>query len=462
MSADRGRNPGAAVLVVDDEEVVRDVLHKILGRQGYQVTAVASAGEGMRRLEDGGFDVVLLDLMLPDQHGMDMLREVRRRDPDLAVIMITAYATVQSAVEAMRAGAFHYLTKPFKNPEVLALVENALEQRTLRAENRSLRKALTEKFTQGRIVGKSPAMKEVFSLLEQVAPSRTTVLIQGESGTGKELVAQTIHGRSPRSEGPFVVVHSGSLPAELLESNLFGHTRGAFTGAVAAKKGLFEVANGGTIFFDEISTVQPEVQAKLLRVMQEKEFLPLGSTRSVKVDVRIVAATNVDLMDRVQEGTFREDLYYRLNVIQLELPPLRGRRGDVSLLADHFLRLYAAENGKAVRRVTPGAMKCLVDYPWPGNVRELENTIERAVVLASGPKIDEGLLPEKVRTGAVPPPGADLPEGMTLQEAVEGFEKNLLERTLQRAGGVQKRAAQILGVKPQTLHEKLKRLGIKG
>jgi two-component system response regulator PilR (NtrC family) len=392
---------------------------------------------------------------------MEVLKEVRERDPDLAVIMITAYATVQNAVEAMRAGAFHYLTKPFKNPEVLALVDNALKQRTLREENRSLRQALTEKFTQGNIVGKSPAMQEVFALIDRVAPSRSTLLVVGDSGTGKELVAQTVHARSPRANGPFVVVHSGSLPTELLESNLFGHTRGAFTGAVGAKKGLFEVADQGTIFFDEISTVQPEVQAKLLRVLQEKEFLPLGSTRSVKVDTRIIAATNVDLMDLVQEGRFREDLYYRLNVIEIRLPPLRGRRGDAALLVDHFVRIFAAENGKPIRGVTPDAMKCLVDYRWPGNVRELENAIERAVVLAPGRQIDVGLLPEAVRSGVGPLTGPDLPDGVSLSEALEHYEKSLLERTLQRTGGVQKKAAQMLGVKPQTLHEKLKRLGIK-
>ena len=393
---------------------------------------------------------------------MEVLKEVRASDPDLAVIMITAYATVQNAVEAMRAGAFHYLTKPFKNPEVLALVGNALERRTLQEENRSLRKALTQKHTQGNIVGKSPVMQEVFSLLEQVAPSRSTVLILGESGTGKELVAQTIHARSPRTDGPFVVVHSGSLPTDLLESNLFGHTRGAFTGAVSGKKGLFEVADGGTIFFDEISTVQPEVQAKLLRVMQEKEFLPVGSTTSVKVDARIVAATNVDLAHLVSEGKFREDLYYRMNVIQVQLPPLRDRRGDVALLADHFVRQYAAENGKAVSGLTAEAMKCLLDYSWPGNVRELENAIERAVVLTRAGKIQADRWPESVRSGAGGPlTGPGLPEGLSLSQALERFEKNILLRTLQRAGGVQKRAAEILGVKPQTLHEKIKRLGIK-
>jgi len=305
-------------------------------------------------------------------------------------------------------------------------------------------------------------MQEVFSLLEQVAPSRSTVLVLGESGTGKELAAQAIHSRSDRADGPFVVVHSGNVPGELLESNLFGHTRGAFTGAVSAKKGLFEVADGGSIFFDEISTVKPDVQEKLLRVMQEKEFLPLGSTRNVRVDVRIVAATNVDLLDLVHEGRFREDLYYRLNVITVPLPPLRDRRGDVPLLAEHFVRLYAAENGKPIERVTPECMELLLDYPWPGNVRELENAMERAVVLCRGREITPDLLPETLRSASRPMPSpAALPEGVPFQEAVELFEKTMIERTLRTTGGVQKRAAEILRLRPTTLHEKIKRLGIK-
>jgi DNA-binding NtrC family response regulator len=327
--------------------------------------------------------------------------------------------------------------------------------------DRLLRRALAEKFSRDRMIGKSAAMQEVFALIDQVAPSRSTVLIEGESGTGKELVAHAIHARSDRAGGSFVVVPSGNMPADLLESNLFGHTRGAFTGAVAAKKGLFEVADAGTIFFDEISTVQPEVQAKLLRVLQEKEFLPLGATRPVRADARIVAATNVDLLEGVRKGTFREDLYYRLNVIAIRLPPLREREGDVPLLAEHFVRLYSAENGKTIRGLSRAAMERLLDHSWPGNVRELEHAIERAVVLCRSAEIDADLLPEglgRTTGGAAALPGeADAP----LQESLERYERALIERTLARTGGVQKRAAELLGLKPTTLHEKIKRLGIR-
>jgi len=462
MSVQTSRHHGASILVVDDEEVVRDVLERLLEPAGFRVETASTADEGLSRLKGEVFQLVLLDLMLPDRSGMEVLRETLRRNPYQTVLMMTAHATVENAVEAMRSGAHHYLTKPFKNEAVLAAIENALDQHSLREENRHLKRALTEKFSHGHIVGKSPAMQEVFSLLEQVAPSRSTVLVLGESGTGKELAAQAIHARSDRADGPFVVVHSGNVPGELLESNLFGHTRGAFTGAVSAKKGLFEVADGGSIFFDEISTVKPEVQEKLLRVMQEKEFLPLGSTRNVRVDVRIVAATNVDLLDLVHEGRFREDLYYRLNVITVPLPPLRDRRGDVPLLAEHFVRLYAAENGKPIERVTPECMELLLDYPWPGNVRELENAMERAVVLCRGREITPALLPETLRSASRPMPSpAALPEGVPFQEAVELFEKTMIERTLRTTGGVQKRAAEILRLRPTTLHEKIKRLGIK-
>ena len=459
MNAEPDRHRGASILVVDDEAVVRDVLERLLTRAGYRVTNVATAEEGLARASAERVDLVLLDLMLPDRSGMDVLRDLLAHDPEQTVLMMTAYATVENAVAAMQAGAHHYVTKPFKNEEVMALIANALDQRFLRDENRRLKRALAEKSSGGRIVGNSPALREVFALLEQVAPSRSTVLIQGESGTGKELVARAIHDGSDRAERPFVTVHSGNIPTELLESNLFGHTRGAFTGAVAAKKGLFEMADGGTIFFDEISTGQPEVQAKLLRVMQEKEFLPVGATRSVKVDVRIVAATNVDLHELVLRGAFREDLYYRLNVIAVPLPPLRDRHGDVRLLAEHFVRRFAAENGRAARRLTRAALERLIDHDWPGNVRELENAIERAVVLSRGPDIDVDGLPDVIRRGA---PGVSEPAlDVGLQDAVERYEKTMIERTLRRTAGVQKRAAEILRLKPTTLHEKIKRLGIK-
>ncbi|HET6278525.1 MAG TPA: sigma-54 dependent transcriptional regulator, partial [Candidatus Polarisedimenticolia bacterium] len=355
---DRSRDaaPGAGrILVIDDEPIIREVLGAILSQEGHSLRLVEDAETGLEALEQEEFDLVVLDLMLPGMGGLESLREIRRRDPDQQVVMITAYSSVETAVQAMRMGAHDYLTKPFKNEDVLKTVRNGLKHRQLLTENRSLRRALQREAGLEGLVGKSRVMQSLYRLIEQVAPSRSTVLIQGESGTGKELVAGAIHARSGRPPDAFVVVNSGSMPADLLESNLFGHVRGAFTGAVQAKKGLFEVASGGSIFFDEIGTVKPDVQAKLLRVIQEKEFIPLGAVQSVQVDVRIIAATNIDLMDLVKRGDFREDLYYRLNVISLRIPPLREHRQDIPSLIDHFIAKYAEENHKDVRGVTPAA-----------------------------------------------------------------------------------------------------------
>jgi two-component system response regulator PilR (NtrC family) len=401
--------------------------------------------------------------MLPGMGGLEGLKEIRRRDPDQQVVMITAYASVETAVQAMRMGAHDYLTKPFKNEDVLKTVRNGLKHRHLLTENRSLRRALNREAGLGGLVGKSRAMQSLYRLIDQVAPSRSTVLIQGESGTGKELVAGAIHARSGRPADAFVVVNSGSMPADLLESNLFGHVKGAFTGAVQAKKGLFEAASGGSIFFDEIGTVKPDVQAKLLRVIQEKEFMPLGAVQSIQVDVRIIAATNIDLMDLVKRGEFREDLYYRLNVISLRIPPLRERRKDIPSLIEHFIAKYAAENNKNVRSVTPAAARRLMDDPWRGNVRELENTIERAVVLASAPEIDVDLLPEGLGqpSPASLPAAGELLEGrLSFYETMEKFERDIIEESLRRANGVQRKAAALLGLKATTLNEKIKRLKI--
>jgi DNA-binding NtrC family response regulator len=363
----------------------------------------------------------------------------------------------------MRMGANDYLTKPFKNDDVLRSVGRGLGHRRLILENRSLRRALQGRTGSWGLVGKSRTMQTLYSLIEQVAPSRSTVLIQGESGTGKELVAHAIHERSGRPAGAFVVVNSGSMPADLLESNLFGHVKGAFTGAVQAKKGLFEVANGGSIFFDEISSVKPDVQAKLLRVIQEKEFIPVGAVQSVQVDVRIIAATNIDLMELVRRGEFREDLYYRLNVITLTLPPLRDRREDIPPLVEHFIRKYAEENQKEVGGVSPEAMALLMDHPWRGNVRELENVIERAVVLAREPLIGADLLPEPIHRQAVRVPVVQglLNEGaFSFYQTLENFEREIITESLKRSNGVQRRAAVLLGLKATTLNEKIKRLKI--
>jgi len=449
------------VLVIDDEPVVMDVLRGVLGREGHQLEFAADAASGRELLErEPDFDALLLDVMLPDADGLQVLRWVRERNPDLSVVMITAHGTVENAVAAMKSGAFHYVTKPFNNDEVRALVGQAVQTTRLRTENRHLRRALAERSRFEKIIGKSRPMQEVYAFIEQVAPSRSTLLIQGESGTGKELVAQAIHRRSPRADRPFVVVNSSNIPGELLEDNLFGHARGAFTGANTAKIGLLEAADGGTIVFDEITSVAPAVQAKLLRVIQEKEFLPLGSVESRSVDVRIIAATNEDVKRLVAEGAFREDLYYRLNVISLTLPPLRERIGDIPLLVGHFLERYNAENDKRIRSVGPEVLQRLADYRWPGNVRELENVIERGVVLARGDEITVDLLPKELQENTILPNISPLMPGVGFYEAVGRFERQLIEAALRRTGGVQKQAAELLGLKPTTLNEKIKRLRI--
>jgi DNA-binding NtrC family response regulator len=449
------------VLVVDDEEVIRDILATLLEREGWQVTTASNGTRALTAFEAEPHDVVLLDLMLPDRPGLEVLAEIRRRDPDAVVVIVTAYSSIEGAIEAMRLGAFHYIPKPFQNEEVLLTVEKGAETRRLTEENRRLKEELSRRFGLGRIVGKSEGMRKVFELVRLAGPSKSTILVEGESGTGKELVARAIHTHSPRSGGAFVTVNSGSMPTELLESNLFGHVRGAFTGAVANKKGLFESAEGGSIFFDEIGTVGLETQAKLLRVIQEKEFMRVGSVETQKADVRIIAATNVDLKRLVAEGRFRDDLYYRLCVITIPIPPLRDRREDVPLLAEHFARVYASENNKPISGIDPEAMRALLDYEWPGNVRELENAIERAVVLCSGGAIGLDLLPESVLSPDRSELPVRLPEnGSTYKDLVEEYERRLVRTALRRTGGVQKRAAELLRMKPTTLHEIIKRLEI--
>jgi len=450
------------ILVIDDEPIIREVLHDILTRAGYTITTAPDAETGLAALETHEFDLVILDLMLPGIGGFETLKIIKERDPDRMIVMITAYGSIETAVQAMRMGAHDYLTKPFKNDDVLRTLRNGLRHRRLLTENRTLRRALQEHARSGDLVGRTKRMRDLYKLIEQVGPSRSTVLVQGESGTGKELVAQAIHRASGRPPQAFVVVNSGSIPADLLESNLFGHVRGAFTGAIQTKKGLFEVADGGSIFFDEISTIKPEVQAKLLRVIQEKEFLPLGAVQSVHVDVRIIAATNIDLMDLVKRGEFREDLYYRLNVINLRLPPLRERREDIPLLVEHFVAKYATENLKDVRGVVPEVMALLLEYSWPGNVRELENVIERAVVLSNGPDIGFDLLPDPFQRPGVKVARPNIPSDapFSFYETIESFEREIILETLKSVNGIQRRAAALLGLKATTLNEKIKRLKI--
>ncbi|HKQ62334.1 MAG TPA: sigma-54 dependent transcriptional regulator [Candidatus Polarisedimenticolaceae bacterium] len=453
-------DPPGAVLVVDDEPVVVDVLRELLSAEGYRVEVAPDAATCRSRLEADSWDCVLLDVMLPDADGLHVLRWTREQAPELAVVMITAFGTVESAVGAMRAGAFHYVTKPFRNDEVRLLVRQAVQTTRLRRENRGLRRALDPRNRFEKIIGRSRPMQEVYRFIEQVAPSRSTVLIQGESGTGKELVAQAIHQRSPRVGKPFLVVNSSSIPTELLEDNLFGHVRGAFTGAGSDRIGLLEAADQGTILFDEIATVAPVVQAKLLRVIQEKEFFPLGAVESRRVDVRLLAATNEDVKKLVASGGFREDLYYRLNVISITLPPLRRRLEDLPMLAQHFLARYNAENRKHVARIAPEVLERLQAYSWPGNVRELENVIERGVVLANGSEIGLELLPREFSEVPGLPAMPSLPAGLSFYDSVSRYERQLIEAALRQSGGVQKQAAELLGLKPTTLNEKIKRLGI--
>ena len=443
---------------------MREILQALLAREGYEVKLAASGAEGIELARAAPIDAAVVDVMMPEMDGLATLDELKKIDEDLAVIMITAFASVETAIAAMKRGAFDYITKPFKNDEVLVVVRNAVERRNLLAENRALRQNLQERYLHfGNIIGRSPRMRQVFDLIIQAAPSRSTILIAGESGTGKELVARAIHSNSPRAARPFVIVNSGSLPPDLLESNLFGHVKGAFTGAVYPKKGLFEIADTGSIFFDEIGNVPIETQPKLLRVMQDREFMRLGGVETLKVDVRIIAATNVDLQKMTEEGRFREDLFYRLHVIAIELPPLRERREDIPLLVQHFLQKYGEENDKPNPELAPVALDQLVAYDWPGNVRELENVIERAVVLTTGPRIGPELIPDQVRRKpAFQMPEFVLPpEGLSFKDVITGVEKRLIEATLEAAHGVQKRAAELLHVKPTTLNEMIKRYDIR-
>src|SRR6202795_5249406 len=387
-----------SILVVDDEIEIREGLEALLTSESFEVTLAETGEAGLARLEDRPFDLMLLDVSLPDRNGIELLREIHRRDPQLSIILITAFGSIDMARAAFKGGAQDYITKPWSNDELIAQISMAIERRRLREENVHLKRVLKQRYNFPNSCGKSEKMLAVLDLVTQVAPSRSTVLISGESGTGKEVIAKGIHAASTRAEKAFIPVNTGSIPVDLLESQLFGHVKGAFTSAIASKKGLFEVADQGTIFFDEISTISPETQAKLLRVIQEREFMRLGGTEQIKVDVRIIAACNVELLNLVREGRFREDLYHRLNVIAIPLPPLRERREDVPLLLDHFLRIFSTENGRPLTRFTPAALKLLVDYDWPGNVRELENVVERGVVLSSQELMDADLLPESVRT----------------------------------------------------------------
>ncbi len=468
---ERQAAPRARILVIDDEVEIRESLEALLTTEGYEVELAPNAAEGERKLESRAWDLVLLDLMMPDKSGMEVLRDVRERDRHTPIFMITAWGGVEAAVQAVKLGANDYVSKPWDNDKLIIEIDRAISGQRLLDENTQLKRTLKQRYSFPNIVGKSDRMLKVLDLVAQVAPSRSTILITGDTGTGKELVAKAIHSNSPRVDHAFVAVNSGSLPTDLLESTLFGHVRGAFTSAMHNKKGAFEVANKGTIFFDEVGTIGPEIQAKLLRVIQEKEFTPLGSNEVVKVDVRILAATNADLRKMVDEKKFREDLYYRLNVININLPTLRDRREDIPALIHHFLDRFCRENEKylddqrhTLLRIDPEAMQLLMDHAWPGNVRELENVVERAVVLASGPTITVDVLPDYlVQASGIrtrPSENGKLPPDASLFEIVAEFERRTIIESLDRCNGSQTDAAEALRVPLSTLNQKIKRLSI--
>jgi len=458
------------LLVIDDESEIREGLELLLTMEGYSVDLAQNATEGEKNLESRLYDLVLLDVMMPDRSGMEVLRDLRDRGDDTPVFMITAYGSVEAAVSALKIGANDYFQKPWDNEKLLIEIDRVLAGRRLQDENLELKRALKQRYNFSNIIGKGERMLRLLDLVGQVAPSRSTILITGETGTGKELVAKAIHANSPRADHAFVAVNSGSLPTDLLESTLFGHVRGAFTSASTTKKGSFEIADKGTIFFDEIGTIGPETQAKLLRVIQEKEFTPLGSNDTIKVDARILAATNADLRKLVDEGRFREDLYYRLNVINIVLPPLRERKEDIPLLVEHFFTKYCRENekflgpdGKSVLRFAPEAMQVLMDHNWPGNVRELENVLERAVVLASETLVPIDVFPEQLLMASgirVRQGDGALPPDASLYEMVAEYERRLIIEVLEKTNWSQTDAADILRIPLSTLNQKIKRLKI--
>jgi len=450
----------ASILVIDDEAGIRESLEVLLTLEGYNVRLATDGEQGLGMLELENYDLILLDLALPGKSGLELLPEIKERQPETPVIMITAYGTVDNVVEAIRAGADNFVQKPWDNEKLMADIRSAIARYRAEEENLQLKRTLKQRYNFANIVGKSDAMLRIFDLVAQVAPSRSTVLIQGESGTGKEVIAKAIHANSPRKDKPFVPINTGAMPSELLESTLFGHVKGAFTSAIASKKGLFEVANGGTLFLDEIATMGMDTQAKILRVLQDKRFMHLGGVQEVQVDVRILAATNVDLRQAVRDGRFREDLFYRLNVITVDLPPLRARREDIPLLAQHFLDYYANENDLAPRRLSSDAMRALIDYDWPGNVRELENCIERGVVLSSGPVIGSDLLPGHITGRSFQDALLEHNPNASLFDILEDIERRIIVEKLERCNGNQTEAAEQFRIPLSTLNQKIKRLNI--
>ncbi|HEY4010095.1 MAG TPA: sigma-54 dependent transcriptional regulator [Acidobacteriaceae bacterium] len=459
------------ILIIDDESGIRDSLETLLTLEGFAVDLAPEGSSGMDLLTRHSYDLLLLDLALPGESGLDLLPRIKSLAPELPVIMITAYGTVGNVVDAIRAGASNFIQKPWDNEKLLADIRSAIGRHKAESEVVQLKRTLKQRYSFKNIVGKSDVMLKLFDLVSQVAPSRSTVLIQGESGTGKELIAKAIHSNSPRRDKAFIPVNTGAVPSDLLESTLFGHERGAFTSAIAAKKGLFEVADQGTLFLDEIGTMGMDMQAKILRVLQDRRFMRLGGTQEIQVDVRIVAATNVNLQQAVKEGRFREDLFYRLNVISLELPPLRSRKEDIPLLTHHYLKFYAEENGFLTPDLTPEALRVLMEYEWPGNVRELENVIERCVVLSTGPvngpqmapgaaQIGPDLFPAQLRGTTYSTNLLEQRPDASLFDVLEDIERRIIADRLERCNWNQTEAAEYFRIPLSTLNQKIKRLNI--
>ncbi|SEA81380.1 two component, sigma54 specific, transcriptional regulator, Fis family [Desulfuromusa kysingii] len=448
------------ILVVDDENSLREMLSILLQRQGYQIDQAADGSTALSMAQENGYDLIISDIQMPKMTGIELLRQLRSQDNHVTMIMMTAFSSTEEAVEAMKLGAYDYITKPFKNDEIRLVIKNALEREQLQQENRQLKQQLGQRFSFQSLIGHSPAMLKLISLLERIAPSQVNVLITGESGTGKELVAKALHLNSGRKGHAFVPINCGAIPENLLESELFGHEKGAFTGADKRKEGLFESADHGTLFLDEIGELPMGMQVKLLRVLQEREFRRVGGTQNIPLNIRLVAATNQDLSAMIKDGEFREDLYYRLNVVSIELPPLRTRSDDIPLLIQSF---YARLTGKDGYPIEKRALEYLLNYDWPGNVRELENLVERCVVLGEADKLTIDCLPDQIKNKRhhICEPLGDLPEeGFDLEKWLENMERAILLQALEKAGGVRKRAAELLGINFRSIRYRLSKLGI--
>jgi len=461
------------ILIVDDEKSIREFLEIMLKKEGYKVGSAVNAEEALKLFHNSNYELVISDIKMSGMDGVELLKKIKEINPETIVLMITAYASVDTAIDAMKAGAYDYITKPFNVDEVKHIIQNALDRRRLETENILLKKELKSRYSFANLVGTSPKMLEIYGLIKRVANTRTNILISGESGTGKELVARAIHYESERKEKPFVPINCGAIPENLLESELFGHQKGAFTGAVANKSGLFEVANDGTIFLDEITELPKELQVKLLRVIQERNFRRVGGIEDILVDVRIIAASNKEIDKEVKEGRFREDLFYRLNVIPIQMPPLRERQEDIRFLAEHFFEKHKQELGKDIKGISHEAMDYLESYSYPGNIRELENIIERAVALENTSIILPESLPEYIRTQkvgwALPTVGGqeiqrpeiEMPEGgINLEKNLEDYEKTIIIDALKKAGGVKKKAAEMLGMSFRSMRYKIDKYGI--